>query len=75
MANSRLNYSELFLSVSLDCPSRGSLKQPEGTAYCLCVDGESESTDQVQCEGHPQTRHDHPSCGSSWGAISASLSS
>lgn len=75
MANSRLSYSEPSLWVGLDCPSRGALRQPEGTIYCLCVDGDSESTAQVQCEGHPQTRHHHPSCGSSWDAISAALSS
>lgn len=70
MANSRLSYSEPSLWVSLDCLSRGALRQSEST-----MDGEPESTAQVQCEGHPQTRHDHASCGGSWDAISAILSS
>lgn len=44
MADSRLSYSEPSLWVSLDCPSRAVLRQPEGTICCLCVDDESENT-------------------------------
>lgn len=36
MADSRLSYSEPPLWVSLDCPSRGAPRQPEGTICCLC---------------------------------------
>lgn len=42
MADSRLSYSEPPFWVSLDCPSRGALRQPEGT-ICYLYHGHSAS--------------------------------